>query len=259
MSVHLLRARHDAGGSGHGRSETPVVLLSDMIERAHRSAWSSVRSASTAVTGSNTWATAAYDTEDAYDAEVAALSGHLAAIEAVLYPVARQRLDRGRAVVAAHQRLARRIERRMRLIEGRFYGDAYAIDRRVEPLQRQLAPLVLAYRRSELDLARRLDATLTAAQRRVVAESFAAAMEHAPTRPHPYTPHSRWLAKFVFRVCALWDSAFDVMDNRRVPGRKPRRGPAPLTLWDRYVLAPSFEERGEDGQQARSPSSPGST
>jgi hypothetical protein len=259
MSVHRLRARHHAGGSGDGASDTPVVLLSDMIERAHRSDRSSVRSASTAVTESNAWATAAYDTEDAYHAEVAVLSGHLAAVEAVLYPVARQRLDRGRAVVAAHQRLARRIERRMRLIEGRFYGDAYAIDRRVEPLQRQLAPLVLAYRGSEMDLARRLDATLTTAQRRAVAESFAAAIEHAPTRPHPYTPHSRWLAKFVFRVCALCDSAFDVLDNRRVPGRKPRRRTAPLTLWDRYVLAPSFEERREDVPQARSPSSPGST
>ena len=230
-----------------------------MIERAHRIARSSTRPTSVAVAENHTWATVGYDTEDAYDAEVAVLSGHLAAVEAVLYPVARQRLDRGRAAVAAHQRLARRIERLMRLIEGRFYGDAYAIDRRVEPLQRQLAPLVQAYRRSELDLARRLDATLTTAQRRAVAERFAAAMEHAPTRPHPYTPHSRWLAKFLFRVCALWDNAFDVMDNRRVPGRKPRRRTAPLTQWDRYVLAPSFEEGREDAPQARSPSSPGST
>jgi hypothetical protein len=259
MSVHLLRARHQADGSDDPASESPVVLLSDMIERAHRRARSSTRPTSSAVAESTTWATVGYDAEDAYDAEVAALSGHLAAIEAVLYPVARHRLDGGRAVVATHQRLARRIERLMRLIEGRFYGDAYAIDRRVEPLQRRLASLVRAYRRSELELARRLDATLTTAQRRAVAESLDAAMEHAPTRPHPYTPHSRWLAKLLFRVCAVWDNALDVMDNRRVPGRKSWRRTTPLTLWDRYVLAPSFEEDEDDAPDAESPTSPGST
>jgi hypothetical protein len=200
-----------------------------------------------------------YDTEDAYDAEVATLSGHLAAVEAVLYPVARRRLDGGRAEVAAQQRLSRRIERLMRLIEGHFYGEIHAIDFSVETMQTELAQLVEASRRSELDLARRLDATLTAAQRRAVAGDFAAAMKHAPTRPHPYTPHARGLAGVAFQLCSLWDRVFDVMDNRNVPGQTPQRRVRPPTLWGRYVLTPSFEESTDDGPQPPPPQSRGSS
>jgi hypothetical protein len=256
MSGHLLRSRHNhqdgSGGQANGS-------LSDMIKRAHGTVRTSIALIPASDIGSQVRVMDGYDTEDAYDAEVATLSGHLAAVEAVLYPVARKRLDGGRAEVAAQQRLSRRIERLMRLIEGHFYGEVHAIDMRVEPLQRQLAQLVEASRRSELDLARRLDATLTAAQRRVVAEDFAAAMKHAPTRPHPYTPHTRGLAGFAFQVCSLWDRALDVMDNRNVPSQTPPRRLKPPTLWGRYVLAPSFEESTDDGPDARPPSSRGSS
>jgi hypothetical protein len=259
MKGHLLRFRHRHDESGDQVSGSPAVSLFDLIELAHRSVRTSIALVAPFGAASHVRVMDGYDTEAAYDAEVATLSGHLAAVEAVLYPVARRRLAGGRAEVAAQQRLSRRIERLMRLIEGHFYGEVHAIDFSVEPLQRQLAQLVEASRRSELDLAGRLDATLTAAQRRAVAADFAAAMRHAPTRPHPYTPHARGLAGFVFRVCSLWDRAFDVMDNRTVPGQTLRRRVRPPTLWGRYVLAPSFEESADDGSLSRPPSSRGSS
>ena len=260
MSSHLLRSRrrHD-DGSGDQANGSPTVSLSEMIKRAHGRVRTSIALIPAADIASHIRVMDGYDTEDAYDAEVATLSGHLAAVEAVLYPVARRRLDGGRDEVAAQQRLSRRIERLMRLIEGHFYGEVHAIDMRVEPLQRQLAQLVQTSRRSESDLARRLDATLTTAQRRAVAEDFAAAIKHAPTRPHPYVPHTRVLARFAFHVCSLWDRAFDVMDNRHVPGPSPRRRLRPLTQWDRYVLAPSFQESVQGGPQPPAPTSPGSS
>jgi hypothetical protein len=255
MKGHLLRSRHHHDESGDQAIGSPTVSLSDLTNRAHRSVRTSIALVPPSGAASHVRVMDGYDTEDAYDAEVATLSGHLAAVEAVLYPVARKRLDGGRAEVAAQQRLSRRIERLMRLIEAHFYGEVHAIDFDVEPLQRQLAQLVEVSRQSELDLARRLDATLTAAQRRVVAADFAAAMRHAPTRPHPYTPHARGVAGFAFRVCSLWDRAFDVMDNRTVPGQTLRRRVRPPTLWGRYVLAPSFQESTDDGPQTRPPSS----
>jgi hypothetical protein len=255
MSGHLLRSRHNhqdgSGGQANGS-------LSDMIKRAHGTVRTSIALIPASDIGSQVRVMDGYDTEDAYDAEVATLSGHLAAVEAVLYPVARKRLDGGRAEVAAQQRLSRRIERLMRLIEGHFYGEVHAIDMRVEPLQRRLAQLVEDSRRSELDLARRLDATLTTAQRHAVAQDFTAARKHAPTRPHPYTPHTRGLATFAFHVCSMWDRAFDVMDNRKVPGPTPKRRLTPLTLWDRYVLAPSFQESIQGGPPPP-PTLPGSS
>jgi hypothetical protein len=259
MHGHVLRSRHrHHDGSGDQESGSPAVSLSDLIYRAHGTVRTSIALIPAPVSVSHVRVMDGYDQEDAYDAEVATLSGHLAAVEAVLYPVARKRLDGGRAEVAAQQRLSRRIERLMRLIEGHFYGEVHAIDMRVEPLQRRLVQLVEDSRRTELDLARRLDATLTAAQRRAVAESFAAARKHAPTRPHPYTPHTRGLAGFAFQLCALWDRAFDVMDNRNVPGPAPRRRLTPPTLWDRYVLAPSFQESIQGGPPPP-PTLPGSS
>ena len=259
MSSHLLRSRRHHDGSGDQANGSATVSLSDMIKRAHGTVRTSIALIPAADTASHVRVMDGYDTEDAYDGEVATLSGHLAAVETVLYPVARRRLDGGRDEVAAQQRLSRRIERLMRLIEGHFYGEVHAIDMQVEPLQRQLAQLVDTSRRSELDLARRLDATLTTAQRRAVEEDFAAAIKHAPTRPHPYTPHTRGLARFAFHVCSVWDRAFDVMDNRHVPGPKPQRRLTPLTQWDRYVLAPSFQESTQGGPQPPPPTSPGSS
>jgi hypothetical protein len=256
MNVYLLRSRH-LDGSGDPAPGSSVVSLSDMIERAYGSVRSSMPLSAATSAPAATRLVDGYEAEDIYDAEVATLGGHLAAVEAVLYPVARRHLAGGRAAVAAQQRLDRRIERLMRLIEGRFYGDAYAIDMKVEQLQDQLAQLVEVSRRTELDLARRLDRTLTTAHRAAVADSFAAAMAHAPTRPHPYLPHSMGLGKLSFRVSALWDRALDVMDNRTVPGTTPPRRPKRrLTLWDRYVLAPSFDETTQREPQRPRPVTP---
>ena len=119
MSSHLLRSRrrHD-DGSGDQANGSATVSLSEMIKRAHGRVRTSIALIPAVDTASHVRVMDGYDTEDAYDAEVATLSGHLAAVEAVLYPVARRRLDGGRDEVAAQQRLSRRIERLMRLIEG---------------------------------------------------------------------------------------------------------------------------------------------
>src|SRR3954462_14445125 len=135
MSGTLLRFRrnhHD--GSGDGASGSSSVSLFEMIKRAHGAVQTSIGLVPAAGAASPFPVLDGYDAEDAYDGEVATLSGHLAAVEAVLYPVARKRLGGGRAEVAAQQRLSRRIERLMRLIEGHFYGDVHAIDLRVEQL-----------------------------------------------------------------------------------------------------------------------------
>lgn len=177
-----------------------------------------------------------YDAEDVYDAEVAALSAHLGAVEAVVHPAARHHLAGGHRIVAYQRRRARRLERLMRLIEGSLYGDVHAADMDVGRLQRDLRHQIEAYVESERDLARRLDDAMTLPQRRELVHHLAAAMTHAPTRPHPYIPHPRGLAGLVLRACSLWDRVLDVMDNRKVPGVPARRRSNPLSRWDRYVV-----------------------
>ena len=51
----------------------------------------------------------------------------------------------------------------------------------------------------------------------------------------------------MFGICALWDRAFDVMDNRVVPAMRPPRTVPPLGTWDRYLLGqPDFEQQPAD-------------
>jgi len=110
----------------------------------------------------------------------------------------------------------------MRLIEGSLYGDVYAADMDVGRLQRDLRRQIEAYVECERELARQLDDAMTPPQRRELVHHLTAAMTHAPTRPHPYTPHPRGLAGLVLRARSLWDRVLDVMDNRQVPGAATR-------------------------------------
>ena len=157
-----------------------------------------------------------HDTEAAYDAEVATVSGHLGVVEAVIHPAARRRLPRARATVAEQRARARRIERLMRLIEGRFHGDSHADGSDVLSLQRDLLEHVDAYSASERALVQRLDDVLSAEHRRALVARFDAAMADPPTRPHPFAPHPRGFARLVMRACTLWDHVMDEMDNRPV-------------------------------------------
>jgi hypothetical protein len=133
----------------------------------------------------------------------------------------------------------------MRLVEGRVHGDSHAAGADVDALQEELAERLERYAAIELELAGRLDSVLTPSQRRSLVSRFVAAGRHAPTRPHPYTPHPRGLARLMLRVDSFWDRALDVMDNRVVPGQARKRRSGPLSLWDRYFLAPQFDDSPE--------------
>jgi hypothetical protein len=243
MSTHDRRP----GRRGSTQRDAAVVEMTpsllEVIDRAHARVWQGLGLPPHATLGHLTPLMDGYDTEDAYDAEVATLSAHLATVEAVVHPAARRRMADGRTVVAAQRRHARHLEQLMRLIEGRFYGDTHSRGMDVDRLQDILMRDVAAYIHAERDLVGRLDATLTSRQRKSLVEHYSAALSNAPTRPHPYVPHPRGLAGTTFRMCAVWDRALDLMDNRIVPGPPARRRTTPLSRWGSYLLgSPQFEE-----------------
>jgi hypothetical protein len=243
MSTHGLRLRRRGGTQRDAVVSEPAPSLLEVIDSAHARVWRGLGLPPHATPGHLAPVMDGYDTEDAYDAEVATLSAHLATVEAVVHPAARRRLADGRKVVAAQRRQGRHLEQLMRLIEGRFYGDTHAEGMDVDRLQDVLMADVAAYIHAERDLVGRLDATLTAPQRKSLVEHYTAALRNAPTRPHPYVPHPRGLAGTTFRMCAVWDRALDVMDNRIIPGPPARRRTTPLSRWGGYLLgSPQFEE-----------------
>ncbi len=172
----------------------------------------------------------------ACDQLIALLSQHLAAVEDVVYATARHRLPDGRHRVAQEAHVTRELERYVHLLLGSYYGDGQArgvdraeiwdelqalFDEHAAGERRLLADLTLS---AEVEISRVMD--------------FEAAVERAPTRPHPFIKHSGRLARWEHRMWAAADRALDEMDNRAVP-HKHREPADPTTPWSRYLLGAS--------------------
>ncbi|MCL9761956.1 hemerythrin domain-containing protein [Frankia sp. AiPa1] len=186
----------------------------------------------------------------ANDVAIAAISAHLSAMEAVVYPECSRRLPGGRARVAELSRLARRCASVMRGIEQYVQGDLHHPAASVASLRRDLAALLTEHARIEDELLRALDAQLSDVERARLRERFADAMRHAPTRPHPHLGHRGPLGGNVtIRLLGTFDHLLDVLDAREVAGA-PVRAPAPAGLWGWYLLgrptSPAPEWPGPD-------------
>jgi len=230
-----------AAASPAPAAEAPpdVSGIADLVEDAHRTLQELTARTSSSGIGP--------DAVDAYDGMVAAISGHLAVGATVLLPAARRRAPEQRAVAArlAHRR--RHLERELQMLQGRLHGDRFALPLSLTELREHVSRELRAYAVAEAELARALDAACTPAQRQRLMASWTGALQHAPTRPHPYATHAPGLRRLVLRGDFLWDAALDLVDNRVVPRRRPQREPRQLTTWGRYLLGASdFTER-EDG------------
>jgi hypothetical protein len=172
---------------------------------------------------------------------LAALCAHLAAGEAAVQPVARRRLPDGAERVAAQLAVGRRLSRLMRRIEGGLYGDFFARGAAGSGAWEEMTRLLDRYAAAERELAERLDEVMDPAERAAAAASHQAAVDRAPTRPHPDSPRGARLGRVSNRFWFLADRALDVMDGRIVPRqRRPPRRPAD-GAWGQYLLGrPSF-------------------
>ncbi|WP_261565610.1 hemerythrin domain-containing protein [Frankia gtarii] len=199
----------------------------------------------------------------ASDAAVAAVSAHLSAMEAVVYPEMARRVPGGRARVAELGRLARQCSSVMRGIEQYVQGDLNHPANTVASLRRDLAALLAEHEKGECGLLRELTERLSNDERRHLLDRFADAMRHAPTRPHPHLGHGGIFGgSLAIRLLGSFDHLLDVMDAREVAGA-PVRAPAPAGLWGWYLLgrptapAPEWPATDQPASAAdRSPSEP---
>ena len=178
-----------------------------------------------------------------YDTCLATLSRHLAAVQEVLYPAVRRHLSpEGKAWVADQVHLARHIERVMREIEGSLYGEVHDVRLSRQEMWDELIRLLDDHDRAEEEALAVLVPRLTTDQQETFGAAFAGAVRRAPTRPHPYSPHSQGLGRLSHRMWSLADRAMDEMDGRVIP-HEPPKPPSPKTLWGQYLLGqPMVEE-----------------
>jgi hypothetical protein len=143
------------------------------------------------------------------------LSTHLAAVTRVVYPVAHRLLPDARDEVLAQRRRTADLTRQLWLVEHGASGDART---RVSPaLVAALVRGVREHAAADAALIDRLTYALAAESLSALQQRYAAAVRHAPSRPHPLVARSKLVASASYRALAVVDAARDTFDNRHIP------------------------------------------
>jgi hypothetical protein len=177
------------------------------------------------------------------DTFMATTSRHLAAIDDVLLPVARKGLPDGHHLVADYVAQAREVEHALHAVKASLYGDVNARHLHNDELLTEVRQLLAVHEDRETELVDNLVSTLDDDEQARLADRLHHSEEHAPTRPHPYTPHTGMLGRLVSRVWRVVDGFWDSAENRVIPQRARPPHPRRNSLVTRYVMgAPRFEE-----------------
>jgi hypothetical protein len=161
------------------------------------------------------------------------LSRHLAAIEDVLLPEAKRATADGQKRTREYVRDARQLEATLHRLKGRLYGDGTThID--WDSLWSELAAELAEHATHEDTLVHDLSSSLTDAEAERLIERLISAEERAPTRPHPYTPHTGILGRLARRLWRIADSFWDEAEGRLIPRREAEPPAHPDSLMHRY-------------------------
>jgi hypothetical protein len=177
------------------------------------------------------------------DTFMATTSRHLAAIDEVLLPVARRQLPDGHDLIVGYVAQARELEQTLHAVKASIYGDVNARRLHAETLLGEARRLLAEHHERESVLVDGVLDSLSDYELRELAERLHHTEEHAPTRPHPYTPHTGLLGRAVSRVWSVVDSFWDSAEGRVIPHRIRPPHPRRDSLLTRYMLgAPHFED-----------------
>ncbi|QZY30088.1 hypothetical protein [Nocardioides coralli] len=175
------------------------------------------------------------------DTFLATASRHLGAVDAVLLPLAHQELEDAHRATHDYLDAARHLEVVLAHVKARAYGSVYETGFRWDEVWGDVRAALADHREQELELARRLGLVLDHAELDAVAAQLHHAEPSAPTRPHPYVPHTGFPGLVARKVMHAADLFWDAVEGRMVPtpARPRRRDPG---LVAQYFLAdPRFD------------------
>jgi len=176
------------------------------------------------------------------DTVMATTCRHLAAVDDVLLPVARRRVDKGRQLVTAYLLHTRQLERTLRALKAELYGDANASRLHRSTLWVRLRDLLVEHELQETATLDQLGEVLDDREICDLAERLRHREQHSPTRPHPYSPHTGLAGRVSHRVWSVVDGFWDNAEGRFVPHQPAPRHPRSDSLLTRYMLgAPAFD------------------
>jgi len=177
------------------------------------------------------------------DTFMATTSRHLAAVDEALLPVARKHLPDGHDLIVAYVAQARELEQTLHAVKASIYGDVNAQRLHADTLLEEARKLLAEHHERESVLVDGVVESLADEDLDELAARLHRTEEHAPTRPHPYTPHTGLLGRAVSRVWSVIDSFWDSAEGRVIPHRVRPPHPRRDSLLTRYMLgAPRFDD-----------------
>jgi hypothetical protein len=186
------------------------------------------------------------------DTFMATTCRHLAAVDDTLLPRARTALDEGHDLVADFLTSSRHLEQALHTVKASLYGDAHARGLHGDALWEEVAQLLAEHDECESVLVDGLAEALDDEELRDLAEHLRRTEEHAPTRPHAYTPHTGLLGRVGRRAWFLFDTFWDNAEGRVIPKRIRPPHPRRDSLLTRYVMGvPRFEDPERGGEARR--------
>jgi hypothetical protein len=174
---------------------------------------------------------------------------HLAAAEDVLLPHVR-RLPDGDDLVTRYVGNAKELERSLRFLKGRQYGDSRMQDLTSQEVWESIDRLLTQHEQLEIDYSQRISEQLDDEDVNKLTEELLEAEEVAPTRAHPVSPHTGMAGRLTHRMWRLADTAWDSAEGRVVPTKyhvHPKRDSA-LSHYLYGTPLPETEEHTTDSK-----------
>jgi hypothetical protein len=175
------------------------------------------------------------------DTFLATASRRIAAVDAVLLPSARSQLPDGPQRVHDLVRQARHLELSLAAVKAKLYGEAHAVHRHWPDVWRDVDGELQEYLELEEALVEGLADALSPDELDDLAVRMHRLELTAPSRPHPYTPHTGMRGRIARSVWARADRFWDAAEGRIIPEPEHPHHKPP-GLFAQYVLAdPRFD------------------
>ena len=220
---------------------TTADVLRHSVEHTHENlaAW---LAGARAMAGTREQPRKAYEDIDTF---LAIASRHLGAVDAVLIPAVRHKVSHSSRLVHDYVHAERELEVALTHIKAHAYGSTYESGYTWPEAWAEVDECLAGHRACEMALADSLTDVLSVESLDQVTESLQAAEAKAPTRPHPWAPHTGVAGSVSRKVLHTVDAFWDTAEGRMAPEPEPPARPKPSLLWQYLLADPRFDEEEE--------------